>query len=53
MLLSEIDPREDGWREELADALEELRALAGDYRRTGIPGAEALADELEAATSGE
>lgn len=48
MLLSEIDPREDGWEEELSDALEALRALAGDYRRTGIPGVEALADKLEA-----
>lgn len=53
MLLSEIDPRGDGWQEELADALEELRALAGDYRRTGIPWVAALADELEAATAGE
>jgi len=47
MLLSEIDPREDGWEEELSDALEALRALAGDYRRTGIAGVEALADKLE------
>ena len=49
MLLSEIDPREAGWQEELDDALEELRALAGDYRRTGVPGVEALAEKLEMA----
>lgn len=49
MLLSQINPREDGWREELSDALEDLRALAWDYRRTGIPGVEALAGKLEAA----
>ena len=50
ILLSEIDPREDGWQEELSDALEELRALAGDYRGTGVPGVAALADRLEAAS---
>ena len=49
MLLSEIDPREAGWQEELNDALEGLRALAGDYRRTGAPGVEALAEQLERA----
>ena len=49
MLLSDIDPRETGWEEELSDALEEIRALAGDYRQTGIPGAKALADKLEQA----
>ena len=49
MLLSEIDPREPGWEDELSDALEDLRALAGDYRRAGIPGADALAARLEQA----
>jgi len=49
MLLSDIDPRDEGWEEELSDALEEIRALAGDYRKTGIPGAKALADQLEQA----
>ena len=49
MLLSDIDPRESGWEEELSDALEEIRALAGDYRKTGIPGAQPLADKLEQA----
>ena len=52
MMLSEINPREDGWQEELSDALEDLRALAEDYRRTGIPGVEALAGKLEAAAQG-
>ena len=49
MLLSDIDPREAGWEEELSDALEEIRSLAGDYRRTGIPGVNALAGKLEQA----
>ena len=49
MLLSDIDTREMGWEEELSDALEEIRALAGDYRKTGIPGAKALAGKLERA----
>ena len=49
MLLSDIDPREAGWEEERSDALEEIRALAGDYRKTGIPGVKALADQLEQA----
>ncbi len=49
MLLSEIDTREDGWQDELSDALEELRSLAGDYRNTGVPGVEMLADKLETA----
>ena len=31
------------------EALEDLRALAGDYRRTGIAGVEALASKLEQA----
>jgi hypothetical protein len=52
MMLSEINPREDGWQEELSDALEDLRSLAADYRRTGIPGVEALAGKLEAAAQG-
>ena len=52
ILLSEINPREDGWEEEFSDALEALRALAGDYRRTGIPGVEALADKLETLAAG-
>lgn len=51
MLLSDIDPREDDWEEELSDGLEEIRALAGDYRKTGIPGAKALADKLEQANT--
>jgi len=49
MMLSDIDPREEGWQEELSDTLEDLRALAGDYRRTGIAGVEALASKLEQA----
>lgn len=32
LLLGELDLREGDWREELDDALEELRSLAGDYR---------------------
>ena len=49
MMLSDIDPRESGWEAELSEALEEIRALAGDYRKTGIPGVKALADQLEQA----
>ena len=49
MMLSEIDSRDAGWEEELSDALEEIRALAGDYRKAGIPAAKALADRLEQA----
>lgn len=49
MMLSEIDSRHAGWEEELSDALEEIRALAGDYRKAGIPAAKALADRLEQA----
>ena len=52
MLLSQINPREDGWEDEFSGVLEDLRALAGDYRRTGIPGVEALAEKLEAAAQG-
>jgi hypothetical protein len=44
-----IDSRDAGWEEELSDALEEIRALAGDYRKAGIPAAKALADRLEQA----
>ena len=53
MLLSELDPREEGWREELSEALEGLRALAGDYRTMAgdIPGVMALAERIEAACS--
>ena len=50
LMLSDIDPREEDWQDELSDTLEELRALAGDYRRTGIAGVDALAAELEQAT---
>ena len=49
MMLSEIDSRDAGWEEELSDALEEIRALAGDYRKVGIHAAKALADRLEQA----
>ena len=51
MMLSDIDPREKGWEEELSDALEELRALAGDYRKLApvIPSLNALAARLEQA----
>ena len=49
LMLSDIDPREEGWQEELSDTLEDLRALAGDYRRTGIAGVDALAAKLEQA----
>jgi hypothetical protein len=49
MMLSEIDYRDAGWEEELSDALEEIRALAGDYRKVGIPAVKALADRLEQA----
>ncbi len=49
MMLSDIDPRQAGWEEELSDTLEDIRALAGDYRRTGIPAARALAVKLEQA----
>lgn len=51
MLLSDIDPRYEGWQEELSDALEEIRALAGDYRKQAgdIAGVAALADRLEQA----
>lgn len=49
MMLSEIDSRDAGWEEELSDALEEIRALAGDYRKVGIPAAKALGDRLEQA----
>ena len=48
---SELAPREAGWREEMADILEDLRALAGDYRALSgeIPGVVALAARLEQA----
>lgn len=51
MMLSDIDPRETGREEELSDALEELRALAGDYRRLAseIPRLNALAARLKQA----
>ena len=45
MLLAELDP--DAEREEYADALEAIRALAGDYRGTGVEGVEALATNME------
>ena len=50
LMLTDIDPREEGWQEELSDSLEDLRALAGDYRRTGMAGVDALAAKLEQAT---
>lgn len=48
MLLSEVKPEDGDWREELADAMEELQALAGDYRALKLPEADALARRLEA-----
>ena len=51
VMLLEISPRDEDWQEELSDALEDLRALAGDYRKLAgaIPGVEALALRLEQA----
>lgn len=49
LLLNECKKGDDP--EELADALEDLRALAGDYRglADGIPALASLADQLEMA----
>ena len=53
MMLSEIDPRGEDWREELSEALDGMKALAGDYRTMAgdIPGVMALAERIEAACS--
>lgn len=49
MMLSEIDPREEDWREELSEALDGMKTLAGDYRTLAgdIPGVGELADRIE------
>lgn len=49
LLLSELRPESDDWREELSGTLEELQALAGDYRDLAdeIPGVADLAERLE------
>lgn len=49
LMLSELKPEGEGWREEWLDALEDIRALAGDYRRlTGeVPDVGLLAGQLE------
>lgn len=50
MLVSGIRQEDDGWREEFADALEELDALAGDYAALDGGGdLAALARRLESA----
>lgn len=49
-LLQETDPEDEP--EDYADTLETIRALAGDYRATGVEGVEALADQLEEETNG-
>lgn len=49
MMLGELDPRDGDYDEDLEDALEELRALAGDYQRLAgaIPGVADLARRME------
>ncbi len=49
LLLSECKPDDDP--EALTDALEDLKALAGDYRALagGVPGLSHLADQLDMA----
>ena len=51
MLLAEARPEDEDWREELEDALEELDALAADYRALsgGVGEIGALALKLEQA----
>ena len=49
LLLKELKPDDPDGAEELADALEDLRALAEDYRNLAgsVPGLSDLADRLE------
>ena len=51
LLISELDPRDGDEREELAGALEDLRALAGDYRSLAkaVPGVAEQARRLDMA----
>lgn len=51
LLLSQIRADGDDWRDELSDALEEIEALAADYRALSAraPGLDALAGRLEMA----
>ena len=53
MLMGEIKPDEEDWQEEMTDALEELRALAGDYRglEARVPELRELASQLEMAAN--
>ena len=49
LLLSELRQDGEDWSEELAGSLEDLRALAGDYRAMAedVPGLGELAERLE------
>lgn len=49
LLLSELRPDGEDWREEITGALEDIQALAGDYRdmTEDVPELDALAERLE------
>ena len=51
LLLCELKPQDEDFDDDLADALEELRALAGDYRALSrrVPGVAGPARRLELA----
>ena len=55
LMLSELNPSDEGYQEELDDIMEDLRSLADDYRALArdIPGVEALADRLKRAAKAE
>lgn len=55
LMLSELNPRDEGYKEELGDIMEDLQFLADDYRALAgeIPGVEALAEKLKQAAEAE
>ena len=53
LMLSELDPRDEGFQVELGDIMEDLRSLADDYRALAgeIPDVAALAEKLKQASA--
>ena len=50
LLLTELDQRDDDWREKFVDAMDEFRSLAEDYRALSrrIPALEPMALRMKA-----
>ena len=53
LMLSELNPKDEGYQEELGDIMEDLRSLADDYLALAgeIPDVAALAEKLKQASA--